>query len=237
MRVALGQINSTVGDLAGNVDRMVARARQAAAQKAELIAFPELSLTGYPPRDLVEKESFLERTELELQRLADLTASLDITIVSGYVSRSKLATGKRAVNSAAVIEGGKIIFRQDKMLLPTYDVFDEGRYFVPADKQTLCVLRGTKTALTICEDAWNDKQYWEHRLYQRDPVEELAQSGAGILISINSSPYHMGRREIRRRVFEAVAQRYKIPVVYVNQAGGNDQLVFDGSSFAMDASG
>jgi NAD+ synthase (glutamine-hydrolysing) len=153
------------------------------------------------------------------------------------VSRSPIPTGKQAVNSAAVLQGGEILFRQDKMLLPTYDVFDETRYFRPAEKQSLYMLRGKTAALTICEDAWNDKQFWEHRLYQRDPVEELAATGAQILLSINASPYHMGKRELRREVFQSTAQRYKIPLVYVNQVGGNDQLVFDGSSFAMDADG
>jgi NAD+ synthase (glutamine-hydrolysing) len=237
MRIALGQINSTVGDLPGNLRLMVNAARRAAERKAELIAFPELSLTGYPPRDLVEKESFLARTAQCLDQFAAETAGLDLAIIVGYVSRSAVTTGKQAVNSAAVIERGKIVFRQDKMLLPTYDVFDEGRYFLPADKQTVCTIRGRRVAVTICEDAWNDRQFWERRLYQRDPVEELAQSGGEILVSINASPYHMGKREVRRELFHAIALRHKIPVVYVNQVGGNDHLVFDGSSFAMDASG
>src|SRR5262245_16470100 len=131
MRIALGQINPTVGDLAGNVDRMVRYARQAADSRADLIAFPELSITGYPPRDLVEKESFLDRSECELQRLARETANLPIAIVCGYVGRSREGSGKRATNSAAVLRGGSILFRQDKTLLPTYDVFDEARYFQP----------------------------------------------------------------------------------------------------------
>ncbi len=237
MRIVLGQINSTVGDLPGNVRLMVDAARRAAARHAGIIAFPELSLTGYPPRDLVEKESFLVRTAQSLDELAAATADLDLAIIAGYVSRSRVSTGKQAVNSAAIIQHGKIIFRQDKMLLPTYDVFDEGRYFLPADQQSICTLGGTRIAVTICEDAWNDKQFWERPLYQRDPVEELVQSGAQILISINASPYHMGKRELRRELFQATAQRYKIPVAYVNQVGGNDHLVFDGSSFAMDAAG
>lgn len=237
MRIVLGQINSTVGDLPGNVRLMVEAARRAAARHAGIIAFPELSLTGYPPRDLVEKESFLVRTAQSLDELAVATADLDIAIIAGYVSRSRVSTGKQAVNSAAIIQHGKIIFQQDKMLLPTYDVFDEGRYFLPADQQSICTLGGTRIAVTICEDAWNDKQFWERPLYQRDPVEELVQSGAQILISINASPYHMGKRELRRELFQATAQRYKIPVAYVNQVGGNDHLVFDGSSFAMDAAG
>jgi NAD+ synthase/NAD+ synthase (glutamine-hydrolysing) len=123
------------------------------------------------------------------------------------------------------------------MLLPSYDVFDETRYFEPAGKQCPLALAGASTALTICEDAWNDKQFWERRHYSRDPVEELAKTGAHALISINASPYHMGKRALRREVFSATARRFKIPIVYVNQVGGNDQLVFDGSSFAMNGSG
>ncbi|MEO7144158.1 MAG: NAD+ synthase [Bryobacteraceae bacterium] len=237
MRIALAQINSTVGDLSGNADRMIHFAHRAAERPADLVVFPELSLTGYPPRDLVEKPSFLERTAAELQRLAAETAGLSLSLICGYVAPASISTGKRVFNSAAVIERGKIVFRQNKMLLPTYDVFDEARYFQPAERELPFVLRGTPAALTICEDAWNDKQFWERRLYQRDPVEELAQSGARLLISINASPYHMGKRALRRGIFQAAARRYGIPVVYVNQVGGNDQLVFDGSSFAMNAAG
>jgi NAD+ synthase/NAD+ synthase (glutamine-hydrolysing) len=237
MRIALAQINTTVGDLAGNVDLMIHMARRAAEGAAEVVVFPELSVTGYPPRDLVEKPSFLERTEQQLQRLARETAALDLTLVCGYVGRADRSAGKTATNSAAVLERGNILFRQTKMLLPTYDVFDEGRHFIPAERQTLCRLRGKQVALTICEDAWNDKQYWERQLYRRDPVEELMERGAEILISINASPYHMDKRALRRQVFMTAARRHRVPVVYVNQVGGNDQLVFDGSSFVMDAEG
>jgi NAD+ synthase/NAD+ synthase (glutamine-hydrolysing) len=153
------------------------------------------------------------------------------------VGRSDAASGKRAVNNAAVLRGGEIIFRQTKMLLPTYDVFDEARYFMPGQRQTPWNLDGRTIALTICEDAWNDKQYWERRLYQRDPVEELISAGGDVLVSINASPYHMDKRRLRREIFASTAQRYNVPVVYVNQVGGNDSLVFDGSSFAMDARG
>jgi NAD+ synthase/NAD+ synthase (glutamine-hydrolysing) len=153
------------------------------------------------------------------------------------VGRSEAQGGKRALNSAAVVERGQIVFRQHKMLLPTYDVFDEARYFRPSEREELCTLRGTPVALTICEDAWNDRSYWKQRLYQRDPVEELFTAGAQVMICINASPYHMGKRQIRRGVYRSAAHRYLKPVVYVNQVGGNDQLVFDGSSFAMNAAG
>ncbi|MEO8098094.1 MAG: NAD+ synthase [Acidobacteriota bacterium] len=237
MRVALAQLNPTIGDFRGNVDSMARAARTAASRGAEVVVFPELSLTGYPPRDLVEKSSFLDRNIEELDRLARETADLDLAIVCGYVSRSEQNVGKRARNSAAVIEGGQIVFRQHKTLLPTYDVFDEARYFNPAERVELFTLRGLPVALTICEDAWNDRNYWQQRLYQRDPVEELFHAGAQMLICINASPYNMGKREMRRRIYSSVAKRYAKPVLYVNQIGGDDQLVFDGSSFAMSAGG
>jgi NAD+ synthase (glutamine-hydrolysing) len=237
MKIALGQIDTTVGDLAGNVDRMVRMAGEAARSGAALAVFPELSVTGYPPRDLVEKSSFRERSEQYLGRLAAATAALPLAIVAGYVGRSESELGKRATNSAAILRGGEVLFRQTKMLLPTYDVFDESRWFVPADSQSLFTLDGRSVALTICEDAWNDKQFWERPLYRRDPVQELAMLGGDVLVSINASPYHMGKRALRREIFEQTARRHRIPVVYVNQVGGNDSLVFDGSSFAVDASG
>lgn len=234
MRIALAQINTTVGDLAGNVDRMVAVARQAAARGADIVVFPELAVTGYPPRDLLEKQTFIDRSEEQLERLARQTAPLPPAIVCGYVGRSPLTAGKRATNSAALLQAGRILFRQHKALLPTYDVFDEARYFLPADRQSLCSVGQTPVALVICEDAWNDKQFWERPRYCRDPVEELLQQGARVLISINASPYHLGKRELRREVFANTARRFGIPLVYVNQVGGNDSLVFDGSSFALD---
>ncbi len=237
MRIALAQVNTTVGDLKGNVDLIARVARRASEGGAELVVFPELTVTGYPPRDLVEKPSFLERTEQQLQRLANETADLEAGVVCGYAGRAAASSGKSATNGAALLQRGAILFRQTKMLLPTYDVFDEARYFLPAEHQEVCTIHGQCLAVTICEDAWNDKQYWERRLYSRDPVEELVQKGAGILISINASPYHEGKRALRRSILAATARRHRIPVIYVNQVGGNDQLVFDGSSFALDAGG
>lgn len=237
MRIAIGQINTTVGDLRGNVDLMVATARRAAAAGARVVVFPELAVTGYPPRDLLEKPSFFTRVAREEQRLAEETRPLDLSIVYGTVARSGESAGKPALNLAAALDKGEVIFRQTKMLLPTYDVFDEARYFEPAERQELWMTPEMGLALTVCEDAWNDKQFWERRLYERDPVEELVRGGAGVLITINASPYHMGKRKLRRDIFAATARKYGIPVVYVNQVGGNDQLVFDGSSFAMDATG
>jgi NAD+ synthase (glutamine-hydrolysing) len=237
MKIALAQTNTTVGDLCGNAQKILSFARRAADAGADVVAFPELTLTGYPPRDLLEKQSFLDQTEQHLGQLAADTAQLKLTVICGTVTRTGASSGNPIYNSAAVLKGGGIVFRQNKMLLPSYDVFDETRYFEPAPQQLPLTIDGSVTALTICEDAWNDKQFWERRLYRRDPVEELAQSGARALISINASPYHMGKRELRREVFATTARHFKIPIVYVNQVGGNDQLIFDGSSFAMNAEG
>jgi NAD+ synthase (glutamine-hydrolysing) len=237
MKIALGQINSTVGDLAGNVALCVRFAREAAARGAELIVFPELSITGYPPRDLVEKRSFVGHSEAALRQLAAETRELPLTLIAGYVGQSSTPTGKQATNSAAILRGGEILMRQTKILLPTYDVFDEARNFVPGETQSLWQNGGQNVALTICEDAWNDKQFWQHRLYTRDPVDELMQRGATMAISINASPFWLGKRALRLEMFGAMARRHKVPFVVVNQVGGNDQVVFDGSSFVMDADG
>ena len=237
MRIALAQINNTVGDLDANAAKILDFARQAERRGAELVAFPELALTGYPPRDLVEKHSFLERTAKALDGLARDTAGLDLALVVGYVGKSPQTAAIHAQNAAAVIEKGQIVFRQCKMLLPNYDVFDEGRFFQPADSQDICTIRGSRVAIAICEDAWNDKQFWERRRYSRDPIEELVQKGAELILSINASPWNIGKRAQREAIFHATTQRFGLPVVYVHMVGGNDQLVFDGTSFAMTAKG
>ena len=237
MRIALAQFNPTVGALAANVDRMATMAREAAMRGADIVAFPELAICGYPPRDLLEKPSFVEGCAREVTRLAQLTRDLPLAVVVGTVAPNVRTAGKQLANAAQVLSGGEIIFEQRKMLLPTYDVFDESRYFVPGERQSIWEYRGRQIALTICEDAWNDKQYWDRPLYTRDPVAELAAAGAELLISINGSPYHLGKRAQRREMFAALAARHHLPVYYVNQTGGNDQLVFDGSSFALSPDG
>ena len=237
MRIALAQINNTVGDLAANSARIIEFARKAKERDADLVVFPELALTGYPPRDLVEKQSFLTRTEEALQHVAADSERLGITLILGYVGQSPKSSAIRAQNSLAVIENGEIVFRQSKMLLPNYDVFDEARYFQPAETQSTCTIRGTRIALAICEDAWNDKQFWERRRYSRDPIEELVNQGAELIITINASPWNLGKRRQREDIFRAIAQRFKLPQLYVHMVGGNDQLIFDGSSFAMRANG
>lgn len=237
MRIALGQINTTVGDLSGNAGLILRKARRASEAGAGIVVFPELSILGYPPQDLLDRPSLVEQAENEIQKLAAAAAPLRISIVCGTVEPVETLEGKPIWNTAVVLQRGQVHFRQRKMLLPNYDVFDEQRYFRSADKQDLLHLGPNSIALTICEDAWNDKNFWDKRLYERDPVDELVKQGARVLISINASPYHMGKREQRRQIFSNTARRHGIPVVYVNQVGGNDQLVFDGSSFAMDSTG
>ena len=172
MKIALAQTNTTVGDLCGNGQRVLSFARQAAESGADVVVFPELTLTGYPPRDLLGKQSFLDRAEQHLHRLAAEAANLDVSIICGAVTRSGISSGNPIYNSAAVLEGGRIAFRQHKMLLPTYDVFDEARYFEPAPKQDPLTLGASIAALTICEDAWNDKQYSENT-FLKPPSAEL----------------------------------------------------------------
>ena len=235
MKIALGQINPTVGDFTGNAAKIVDFAHRAQAAGAGLILFPELSVTGYPPRDLVERTSFVDRNRETVERIARETRG--IAVICGLITPALAETGKSVMNSAALLKGGSIEFVQSKMLLPTYDVFDEMRNFAPAKSQVLFSFCGRQMALTICEDAWNDKQFWNKRLYTFDPVEALIQSGGNFLLNISASPFWMGKRELRRDMLAAIARNYKVPVAMVNQVGGNDSLVFDGSSLVLDRAG
>lgn len=237
MKIALAQINPTVGAIEANVDRMISAAREAAAAGARLVVFSELSANGYPPRDLVEKAAFARQTEAGLARLARETAPWNVAVICGFVGRSRKPEGKRLTNSAAFLDGGEIRFQQDKMLLPTYDVFDERRYFEPAGRQSILHFEGMRIGLTICEDAWNEIESPERLLYHRNPIGEMVNEGVDLLISINASPFEMGKRQTRRELFRGIARRSGVPLVWVNQTGGNDQLVFDGSSFAASAQG
>lgn len=237
MKVALCQINNTVGDLAGNGRLIEDFARRAAEQGARLAVFPELALTGYPPRDLVEKNSFLDRTQTALDELKAALAGLDLGVIVGYVGWAPQGSPRKATNSAALLYRGEVLATQSKMLLPTYDVFDEARNFQPAEHQSVWEFDGRRIALTICEDAWNDKQFWERPLYTNDPVELLVAQGVDLVISINGSPYNRDKRQLRREMFTAMAQRYQRTHIYVNMCGGNDQLIFDGSSFVAGSDG
>jgi NAD+ synthase (glutamine-hydrolysing) len=231
VKIALGQINPTIGDFTSNSKKIIEASRQALVQGAEMILFPELAVCGYPPRDLLEKPAFVERNTQVVNEIAQ--AVPQITIVCGFVSPAKVETGKSVMNSAAVLRQGAVQFVQSKMLLPTYDVFDELRYFDPAESQKLLPLAGKEFALTICEDAWNDKHFWHRRLYRVDPVDELLHAGGNMVLNISASPFHLGKRELRRQMLATIARDNKVPVLFVNQVGGNDSLIFDGSSMVI----
>jgi len=235
VKIALGQINPTVGDFNGNAAKIIDFARRAQSEGAGLILFPELSVCGYPPRDLVERTSFVTHNHETVERIASETRG--IAVICGLVTPAQAATGKSVMNSAALLKDGRVAFLQSKMLLPTYDVFDEMRNFAPARSQVLFPFCGKQMALTICEDAWNDKHFWNKRLYTFDPVEALIHAGGNFLLNISASPFWIGKPELRRNMLATIARNYKVPVAMVNQVGGNDSLIFDGSSVALDPAG
>jgi NAD+ synthase (glutamine-hydrolysing) len=235
VKIALAQINTTVGDFTGNSAKIIDFANRARSQGAALVLFPELSVCGYPPRDLVEKPAFVQRCEQVVNQIAAETKG--IASVVGYPTKAQAQTGKSVMNSAALLKDGKIAFVQHKRLLPTYDVFDESRNFAPAMDQSLMDFGGTHVALTICEDAWNDKSFWNRRLYVVDPVQELVNSGGSIIMNISASPFHLRKPDLRKRMLSAIAKHHCKPVLLVNQVGGNDQLIFDGSSLVLNAKG
>ncbi len=235
VKIALGQINPTVGDFSGNRNKIIEFSRRAQSSGAGLVLFPELSVCGYPPRDLVERPSFVARNRETVERIAAETRG--IAVICGLVTPAHSETGKSAMNSAALLQDGKIAFLQSKMLLPTYDVFDEMRNFAPAKSQELFSFCGNQVALTICEDAWNDKLFWPKRLYTVDPIEALIRAGGNFVLNISASPFWIGKRELRRDMLASIARHHKVPVAMVNQVGGNDSLVFDGSSIVLNAEG
>jgi NAD+ synthetase len=231
VKIALAQVNPTVGDLAGNRRLVEEAAQRAARLGAELVVLPELTLTGYPPLDLLERDGFVRDQLAELDALAP--ASRDIAIALGAVLPVSSRGGKQLTNSAVLLQGGARGITQAKTLLPTYDVFDENRYFVPAEERGPLAQIGDQTVgLTVCEDAWVD----EHQ-YALDPVGDLARAGAGLVLNLSASPFHAGKAAERRRLFADLAAKRRVPIVFVNQVGGNDELVFDGGSFVVDAEG
>jgi len=235
VKIALGQINTTVADFSGNSAKIIEFAQRAQRAGAGLILFPELAVCGYPPRDLVERSSFVAKNREAVECIAAQTRG--ISVICGMVTPAEPDAGKSVMNSAALLQDGKVVFVQSKMLLPTYDVFDEMRNFAPAKKQELFDFCGNRMALTICEDAWNDKDFWNKRLYRQDPVEELMRAGGNFVLNISASPFWLGKRELRRDMLATIARSENVPVVMVNQVGGNDSLVFDGSSLVLNRKG
>jgi len=236
MKIALAQFNPTVGDFAGNSARILSLAAQAQQRGAELAVFSELCLCGYLPQDLLERPAFIDRNHKELKELA---AKIALPSIVGYAGRVKNGngTGKHIANKAALICGGRVVFEQSKMLLPTYDVFDESRYFQPAEQQFVYGFGGEQLGITICEDVWNDKNFWANCRYDRDPVTEIIGQGTTVLVNISASPYTIDKRSLRFEMLRSIAINHRRPVIYVNQVGGDDSLIFDGASMAVTADG
>jgi len=235
MKIALCQINTTIGDFEGNTALIREFAHRARKEGAELAVFPELAVPSYPPRDLLESRGFVSGNLRALESL--LPASRDIALVVGYVERNPARKGKGLFNAVALLDAGRVLARAFKTLLPNYDVFDETRYFEPVPKKGPTPFRGVNLALTICEDAWNDRDFWSHPLYGEDPIEKLVQAGAELVLNVSASPFHIGKRGFRESLLGASAKRNGVPVVHVNQVGGNDELLFDGASFAVNPAG
>ena len=234
MKIALAQFNPTVGDFAGNSARILDLAGQAKQRGADLAVFSELCLCGYLPQDLLERPAFIERNHTELMALA---AKVPLPSLVGYAGRVKNGSGKAIANKAALLCGGRVAFEQSKMLLPTYDVFDESRYFQPAERQCVYGFSGEQLGITICEDVWNDKNFWANLMYDRDPVTEIVQQGSTVLLNISASPYTIDKRALRFEMLRSIATNQRRPIVYVNQVGGDDSLIFDGASIAITPDG
>lgn len=237
MKIALAQVNPTVGDFTGNLEKIVAASRRAADLGARLAVFSELCICGYPPADFLEKPSFLVRCRTAVDELAEATRDLPTAVLAGVALPGNGETGKRAVNAAVLLDKGRLALEQHKRLLPFYDVFDEQRYFAPARSQRVVELDGIRLAITVCEDAWNDKNFWPRRLYSVDPMEELMREHPALHVNLSSSPFWHGKRAIRREMLAAIARRDRVPVLMCNQVGGDDSLIFDGSSIALNAQG
>jgi NAD+ synthase (glutamine-hydrolysing) len=235
MLIALAQFNPTVGDFEGNSARILDLANQAKRRGAGLAVFSELSLCGYFPLDLLERPAFIQRN---LDALKSIAAQMPLPAIVGYVGRVDPGrAGKSIANKAALISEGRIVFEQSKMLLPTYDVFDESRYFQPGEKHFVYGLGREQLGITVCEDVWNDKTFWTKPRYTRDPVTELVAQGTSVVINISASPYTIEKRALRLEMLRSSALHHERPVIYVNQVGGDDSLIFDGASIAFTASG
>jgi NAD+ synthetase len=237
VKIALAQIDPTIGDFTGNLAKIVDASRRAAERGARLAVFSELCICGYLPADFLEKSSFLERCRTAVDELAAATRELPVAILAGAALKAPEGSGKPAVNAAFLIDKGQILLEQHKRLLPFYDVFDEQRYFRAGKSQRVVELDGMRLAVSVCEDAWNDKNFWPEPIYSIDPIEELMAQHPHIHINISASPYWHGKRAVRRRMLSAIAKRDGIPVMLSNQVGGNDSLICDGSSLAINARG
>jgi NAD+ synthetase len=235
MKIALAQINTTVGDLAGNEAKILAGAARAQSEGADLALFPELTITGYPPRDLLLKKDFIAGNLAVLQRLA--AASGPAALLVGYVGENKNTPGRDVTNEAALLQNGQIVATRVKSLLPTYDVFDEDRYFEPARNNAPLSIANQTCGVTICEDIWNDEDFWPHRRYRANPVGDLLAARARYIFNISASPWNVGKEKLRAQMLASLARKSSRPVALCNLVGGNDELVFDGGSMVFNAAG
>jgi len=236
MRFALAQLNFTVGAFDAIFTRVADAAARARAADADLLVLSELATTGYPPRDLLNHASFIESALALRDRIARLSDS-QLGILVGAVESNLAGNGKPLFNAAVLCHNGRVVARHDKTLLPTYDVFDEDRYFEPGVAVEPMTFKGVRLGVTVCEEIWNDPDFWPQRLYPRDPIAELAEAGAEIFINISSSPFTMGKAGLRREMVRQQAIKHRRPFLYLNQVGGNDELIFDGHSTGFDADG
>ncbi len=236
MRIGIGQINTTIGDFSGNRRRILDLCGRAVADRVDLVVFPEMSLCGYPPNDLLDHDAFARESLKSLRRL-QREAPRGVAIAVGYVDRNRSASGKPLLNSVAVVRDGAIIHSQSKTLLPTYDVFDEARYFEPASTRTVFELGGRRIGIAVCEDIWWETESAPGTRYPLDPVGDLLDAGAELILAPSASPYFEGKVAIRARLLSRIGRSSGAPVVYVNMVGGNDSLIFDGQSLVTDAEG
>jgi NAD+ synthase (glutamine-hydrolysing) len=238
VKIGLGQINPTIGDFEGNRRLVIGATEEAHRRGADLVVFPELALAGYPPKDLLERGDFLEASAVSLAALAQALGPSAPGVLVGFPERLRTdGSGRGVANSAALIERGEVQHVVRKSLLPTYDVFDEWRYFEPAAEVAVTPFRGRRLGVSICEDIWNDVDFWPHRLYRADPIEGLVRGGAEMIVNVSASPYTMEKRTLRPRMLAATARKWQRPLLFVNQVGGQDDLVFDGASLVFDARG
>ena len=235
MKLALAQINTTVGDFDGNLALLRAAYERGVAAGAELVVAPELAMTGYPPRDLLLKSGFIEGNLAALESLAQSVGATGLVV--GHVAANERQPGRPAVNAVSFLHQGKIVATRAKTLLPTYDVFDEDRYFEPAESNAPVEFNGCRLGLTICEDVWNDDAFWPDRRYRGNPVEQLVEQGAEIIINVSASPWNLGKEAMRREMLASLAIKAQRPVVYCNAVGGNDELIFDGGSLVLNVAG
>ena len=235
MKIAIAQINPVVGDFDFNFGRIKKFSDRAIQLQCDLVVFSELAVTGYPPRDLLERKDFVDASLACLDRL--IRSIHGIGVICGFVDRNTAEKGKPLFNSAVLFEDGKILHKVHKQLLPTYDIFDERRYFEPGEESAPYPYKGHRVGLTICEDAWNDEDIFQRRIYDADPVSQFILAGADLIVNVSASPYYLGHKEFRWNVFEFMARKYNVPVMFANQVGGNDSILFDGSSTAYDNAG